>query len=122
LANGTRYALGVRRPLLEEMDMKKLLTGFTAVALIAGTLAMAATDADAQYRRRGGWVGPAVGLGILGGVVAGAIIATRPPGYVVYQGYGQPVYRAGCYWASEPVYDRRGRVVGYTGEPVQVCP
>jgi hypothetical protein len=102
--------------------MKKTLTALTAVALIAGTLAMAATDASAQRWRRGGWVGPAVGLGILGGVVAGAILATRPPGYVVYEGYGRPVYRAGCYWASEPVYDRRGRIIGYTGDPVQVCP
>jgi hypothetical protein len=40
----------------------------------------------------------------------------------VYPGYAQPVYHTGCYWASQPVYDRRGRVVGYTGEPVQVCP
>jgi hypothetical protein len=41
---------------------------------------------------------------------------------VVYQGYSQPVYGPGCYWASEPVYDGLGRVVGYTGRPVQVCP
>ena len=32
------------------------------------------------------------------------------------------VHHTGCYWAAEPVYDRRGRVVGYTGDPVQVCP
>jgi hypothetical protein len=106
------------------LDMKKTLTAFTTAAVIAGTLAMAATDASAQrWRPRGpGWVGPAVGLGIIGGLAAGAILATRPRGYVVYQGYGQPVYRSGCYWASEPIYDRRGRIIGYTGEPVQVCP
>ena len=104
--------------------MKKTLTALTAAALIAGTLASMATDADAQRWRRGGrgWVGPAVGLGILGGIAAGAIIASRPRGYVVYEGYDQPVYRRGCYWASEPVYDRRGRVIGYTGDAVQVCP
>jgi hypothetical protein len=28
----------------------------------------------------------------------------------------------GCYWASQPVYDGLGRVVGYMGRPVQVCP
>ena len=55
-------------------------------------------------------------------MIAGAIIASRPPGYVVYQGYSQPVYGPGCYWASEPLYDGLGRVVGYTGRPVQVCP
>jgi hypothetical protein len=103
--------------------MKKILTGLTAVALVAGTLAMAATDADAQrWRRGGGWVGPAVGLGVLGGIAAGAILASRPRGYVVYEGYGRPVYRAGCYWAAEPIYDRRGRVIGYTGDAVQICP
>ena len=48
--------------------------------------------------------------------------ASRPQGYVVYPGYAQPVYGPGCYWASEPVYDGLGRVVGYTGRPVQVCP
>ena len=31
-------------------------------------------------------------------------------------------YGPGCYWASQPVYDGSGRVVGYTGRPVQVCP
>ena len=50
------------------------------------------------------------------------IMANRPRGYVVYQGYGQPVQGPGCYWASQPVYDYRGRVVGYSGQPVQVCP
>ena len=41
---------------------------------------------------------------------------------MVYPGYAQPVYGSGCYWASQPVYDGLGRVVGYTGRPVQVCP
>lgn len=103
--------------------MKKTLTALTAVTVIAGTLAMAATDASAQrWRRGGGWVGPAIVGGVIGGLALGSILAARPRGYVVYEGYGQPVYRYGCYWASEPVYDRRGRIIGYTGEPVQVCP
>ena len=41
---------------------------------------------------------------------------------MVYAGYAEPVYAPGCYWASQPVLDPAGQVVGYTGEPVQVCP
>jgi hypothetical protein len=101
--------------------MKKTLTAVVAAATIAGTLAMSATEASAQWRRGWGW-GPGIAAGVLGGIALGAIIATRPRGYVVYEGYAQPVQGPGCYWASQPVYDHRGRVVGYTGQPVQVCP
>jgi hypothetical protein len=119
--------------------MKKTLTGFLAIATVAALLAASATDASAQWRGRGpgpgpgwgwrgpgyGWRGPGPGVaaGVLAGaLVAGAIIASRPPGYVVYEGYAQPVYAPGCYWASQPLYDRWGNVVGYAGQPVQVCP
>jgi hypothetical protein len=105
--------------------MKRTLTALAAAAVVAGTLAATVSDASAQRRYyRGGWGwGPGVAAGILGGaVIAGAIIASRPRGYVVYEGYGQPVRYAGCYWASQPVYDPYGRVVGYAGRPVQVCP
>jgi hypothetical protein len=110
--------------------MKKTLAIFLAAATIAVTLATTAMDASAQWRGRGwgwrggggGW-GPGVAAGVIGGaVIAGAIIASRPPGYVVYPGYAQPVYGPGCYWASAPVYDGYGRVIGYSGQPVQVCP
>jgi hypothetical protein len=108
--------------------MKNTLASLLAAATIAVTLAATATDATAQWRGRGwgwrggGW-GPGVAAGVVGGaVIAGAIIASRPPGYVVYPGYAQPVYGPGCYWASQPVYDGSGRVVGYAGQPVQVCP
>ena len=108
--------------------MRKSLTALVGAAAIAGTLAVTVSDASAQYRRHyyrgGGWGwGPGIAAGIIGGaLLTGAIIASRPRGYVVYEGYPQPVQYAGCYWASQPVYDRYGRVVGYTGEPVQVCP
>ena len=108
--------------------MNKTLTCLLAAATIAAALATATTDASAQWRGRGwgwrggGW-GPGVAAGVVGGaVIAGAIIASQPRGYVVYPSYAQPVYRPGCYWASQPVYDGLGRVVGYTGRPVQVCP
>ena len=100
--------------------MHKTLGSSFLTATIAVTLLATATDASAQ--RGWGW-GPGLAIGaITGAVVAGAIIASRPPGYVVYPGYAQPVYAAGCYWASQPVYDGAGRIVGYTGRPVQVCP
>jgi hypothetical protein len=102
--------------------MKKTLAGLLAAGTIAVTLSGTATDASAWWRRGWGW-GPGVAAGVIGGaIVAGAIIASRPPGYVVYPGYAEPVYGPGCYWASQPVYDRWGHVVGYTGAPVQVCP
>jgi hypothetical protein len=84
---------------------------------------VARTGMGWRLARRGMVGGPGVAAGVVGGaVIAGAIIASRPQGYVVYPGYAQPVYGPGCYWASEPVYDGLGRVVGYTGRPVQVCP
>jgi hypothetical protein len=108
----------------EESMMKRTLTALVGAAAIAGSLAVSVSDASAQHRHRHGWGwGPGIAAGIIGGaIVTGAIIASRPRGYVVYEGYGRPVQYAGCYWASQPVYDRYGRVVGYTGEPVQVCP
>jgi hypothetical protein len=102
--------------------MKKTLSALMAAAMMAGTLAATATDASAQRRHGWGW-GPGVAAGIIGGaIITGAILASRPRGYVVYEGYGQPVYGPGCYWASQPLYDRYGNVVGYSGQPVQICP
>jgi hypothetical protein len=107
--------------------MKRMPASLLAIAATVVILAASATDAPAQWRGRGGWgwrgPGPGIAAGVVAGaVVAGAIIASRPPGYVVYPGYAQPVYAPGCYWASQPVYDAWGHVVGYTGRPVQVCP
>ena len=97
--------------------MKKAFTLLLATAAVATTVATTPNEAYAQR-----WLGPAIVGGIIGGAVIGGILATRPPGYVVYPGYAQPVYGPGCYWASQPVYDPYGRVVGYSGRPVQVCP
>ncbi len=103
--------------------MTRTLAALVGAAAIAGSLAVSVSDASAQYRHRGwGW-GPGIAAGIIGGaIITGAILASRPRGYVVYEGYGQPVQYAGCYWAAEPVYNRHGQVIGYTGQPVQVCP
>jgi hypothetical protein len=129
--SGLPVAHARRPPNPKETLMKKTMMQQTIMSLLwaatlAATVAATATDASAQWRGRGGWgwgPGPGIAAGIIGGaIVAGAIIASRPPGYVVYEGYGQPVYGPGCYWASQPLYDGAGRVVGYTGQPVQVCP
>jgi hypothetical protein len=106
-----------------EECMRKTVATLLATATLAVSLAASTVDASAHWRGRGWGPGPGFVAGLLGGaLVAGAIVASRPPGYVVYSGYAQPVYGPGCYWASQPVYDPYGRVVGYTGQPVQVCP
>ena len=99
--------------------MKKTLTALLAAAAIAGTLAATATDSGAQRR----WLGPAIGLGIVAGIGTAAFLATRPPGYVVYRGYGQPVGCQGGYWSAQPIYNSRGRIIGYEpGTERLVCP
>ena len=109
--------------------MMKTLTTLTAAATIAVALTAAPTDAFAQRR------GAAIGLGILGGIAAGAIVGgaianSYGPGYVVQPGYvpygayeaGPPVGCPGGYWARVPVYDPYGNVVGYCGRPRFFCP
>ena len=109
--------------------MMKTLTTLTAAATVAAALTVAPTDAFAQRR------GAAIGLGILGGIAAGAIVGSAiansygpayvvQPGYVPYAAYAGPV-PVGCpggYWARVPVYDGYGNVVGYRGRPRFFCP
>ena len=109
--------------------MMKTLTTLTAAVTVAAALTVAPTDAFAQRR------GAAIGLGILGGVAAGAIIGgaiansygpgyVAQPGYAAYPGYyaGAPVGCPGGYWARVPVYDPYGNVVGWRGRPRYFCP
>ena len=109
--------------------MMKTLTTLTAAATVAAALTVAPTDAFAQRR------GAAIGLGILGGVAAGAIVGSAiansygpayvvQPGYVPYGAYAGPV-PVGCpggYWARIPVMDAYGNVIGYRGRPRFFCP
>jgi hypothetical protein len=107
--------------------MMKTLTTLTAAATIAVALTAAPSDAFAQRR------GALIGLGILGGIAAGAVIHGAianqyGPAYVVQPGYHPYAYRAappvGCpggYWARRPVVDQWGNVVGY-GRPRFFCP
>ena len=106
-------------------------TAVTAIAA-AGVFALAAVcnpnNAQAQCR------GCGLGLGILGGVVAGTIIGGAiarsaypayavAPGYEPYVGYAAPVPVAcpGGYWARQPLLDQWGRVVSYS-PPRFFCP
>jgi hypothetical protein len=87
----------------------KLAAGtLAALTLTAGVLA-APTEAKAWKGGGFGW-GPAIGLGIAGGVLAGAAYAATAPGYGYY--VGAP---AGCRWVAR--YDNWGN---YRGS-VKVC-
>jgi hypothetical protein len=121
-------ALNARHPpTLKETLMKKTLAALAAAATVATAIAATPTPADARC-----W-GCAVGAGVLGGFVAGAIVgnavansqpayvAAPGPGYVVYPAYAAPLPGPGCYWTRMPVYDMYGNVVGWRGRPVAVC-
>jgi hypothetical protein len=100
--------------------MMKTLTTLTAAATIAVALTAAPSDAYAQRR------GAAIGLGILGGIAAGAVIGgaianSRPaygpayvvqPGYAAYDGYygPAPVGCPGGYWARRQFVDQWGNL------------
>ena len=109
---------------------KTLLALATSAVLAVATLAP--TTADARCR------GCGLGLGIAGGLIAGAIIggavATSPAyayprayypvtGYEPYDGYAAaPGYACpGGYWARRPIRDGFGNVVGWS-RPRFFCP
>ena len=91
--------------------MKKIMFALAAAATIGlGTLA---APQPAQAR----CFGCAVGLGVLGGVAAGAIIGSAiasHPGYYGYE-YDAPAPVA-CdgYWARRRMYDGYGNFVGWS--------
>ncbi len=97
--------------------MKKVLSAVLAVATIAGSLAVAAPSASAGDR--GGAIAAGVGLGILGGAIAGAAIANSAPPPPAY-GYGPaPVYveEPACRLVRERFWDG----YGWRVRRVQVC-
>ena len=69
------------------------ITKFAAVSAAALTLTVAslATSTKAEAKWKGGW-GPAIGLGIAGGIIAGAAYAASGPGYYVAPGYSSCRY------------------------------
>jgi hypothetical protein len=75
---------------LWRLAMKRL--AILSTAALIGVGSMAATEAQAQYRRSSGG---AVAAGVIGGLAAGALLgAYAAPGYV-YGGYGPVEYDYG---------------------------
>jgi hypothetical protein len=98
---------------------KTAIAAVAALTLGAGVAVSTTSPAEAYWRHgyyhnNGGW-GPAVGLGILGGVIAGAAIANSGPYYGPGPAYG---YDDGC-WQPRPIYNPWGRYVGR--RMVNVC-
>ena len=108
--------------------MKKTMTAIAAASMFAFAAVSVPNDAQAGCR------GCGIGLGIVGGIAAGAIIGNAiansaypaysvQPGYAPYPAYAQP-YPVGCpggYWARRPLMDQWGNVVGYS-RPRFFCP
>ena len=99
--------------------MKTTMTAMAAAGVFALSAVSIPNDAQAGCR------GCGVGLGIVGGLAAGAIIGSAiansaypayavVPGYVPYGAYAAPVPVAcpGGYWARRPLVDQWGNVVG----------
>jgi hypothetical protein len=103
------------------MAMKsKIAGGAAALALVVGLTTAIPTEAAAQWRRHGGgWRGPGVAAGVVGGLALGALAAGAynggyygGPGY-----YAAPAYGGPCYITRERVWN------GYTyvNRRVRVC-
>jgi hypothetical protein len=118
---------------VETENMTKTLLAFATATTIAAAALAAPNPADARC------FGCAVGVGVIGGLAAGAIIgsaiASAPPpgyayapyapvtGYVAYPEYAAavPVGCPGGYWARRPRHDPYGNVIGWS-RPRFVCP
>jgi len=91
--------------------MKKTIFALAAAATIGlGTLA---APQPAQAR----CFGCDVGLGVLGGVVAGTIIGSaiaNHPGYYAYEYDGPAPVACDGYWARRRMYDGYGNFVGWS--------
>ncbi len=110
---------------------KTFAGGFAAFALAAG-IAATTTPAEAQWRGHrgyhhhgGGWRGPALAAGVIGGLAVGALAAQAGPRYHAYPAYGYgyghgyaPVYPA-CYNQRRAAYDPWGNFAGY--RVVRIC-
>jgi hypothetical protein len=105
-------------------DARKILTGAIAATSLAAMVAASSTPAAAWGYRHGGWGGPGIAAGIIGGIAAGALIAgaARPAYAVPAPVYVGPndYYEDGpvCHQTWQPMY-REGVYVG--DRAVRVC-
>jgi hypothetical protein len=92
--------------------MKTALIGLALAATLGGASLTSPTPANA------GCFGCAVGAGVFGGLVAGAVIgsaiANNPPPPTAYY---PPATPAACYWTKRQVWNG----YSYVLQPVQVC-
>ncbi len=94
------------------MNISWKKTTLAAVAALSLGLSLA-TPASAQWR--GGWgPGPAIGLGVLGGVALGAAAANAANGPYYGPGPG-----GDCWLERRPIFDEYGNRVG--SRRVRVC-
>ena len=91
----------------------KVITGAVAAVAIGASMIAASAPAEAGWRGRGGWGGPALAAGVIGGLAFGALAAQARPRY-----YAAPVY-GGCFDQQRAVYDAWGNFAGY--RVVRVC-
>jgi hypothetical protein len=98
--------------------MKKILSAFFAVAVIAGTLAAFMPSAQADGGRiAAGVAGGLIGGALLGGAIAGAAAAPPPPPPGYYAPAPVYVEQPGCRWVRERFWDG----YGWRFRRVQVC-
>ena len=108
--------------------MKTNLTALVAAGAIAALLVGGTTEASAQRGFGAGLATGLIGGAIIGGAIANSraygypVVVAPYPGYIAYTGYAVALPGPACYGTRMPVYDGYGRVVGWRGAPVAVCP
>ncbi len=104
--------------------LRKTLTGGVTALSLGALVVATSSPASAQWRghRVGGWRGPGIAAGVIGGLALGAL-ATRPYAYgaPVYEEYYPPADYVvpACHREWRPVYTSSGYYV--RDRLVRVC-
>ena len=93
----------------------KVIPAFLAAAVTLAAAAVTSLGADT--------------VRVTGPIVVGEAANPRPayvtspdPGYIVDADTAATLPGPNCYWTRMPVYDLDGKVIGWRGRPVAVCP